>query len=150
MIYDRFENLDQYYDKGHPVYEAVVYARDKAGAMPVGDHDLDGDRLSARVQAYTTEPAELREFESHKKYTDVQVMLEGCERQDVAPAQDLVPKGEFDVEKDVVKLEEPDIFSTINLEPGWFVVYYPQDNHRPNCCIDEPSNVRKVCMKVIV
>jgi YhcH/YjgK/YiaL family protein len=148
VIYDKFENLDQYFGEDHPVYEAVVYARDKAGSMPVGDHDLDGDRLSARVQAYSTQPVELRQFESHRKYTDVQVMLEGCERQDVAPAQDLIPIGEFDEAKDVVKLEAPELFSTIHLEPGWFVVYFPQDNHRPNCCIGEPANVRKVCMKV--
>lgn len=148
MIYDKFENIGMYFEADHPVSKAVVFARDKAASMPLGDHSVDGDNLIARVQEYSTQPVELRFFESHRKYIDVQVMLDGCERQDVAPAQKMVPMGSFDESKDMVKLKEPEVFSTVNLEPGWFVVYFPQDNHRPNCCIGEPAKVRKVCMKV--
>ncbi len=148
MIYDKFENLNKYFQSGDPIYKAACYARDKAAAMPDGDHLVDGDQIIARVQSYSTQPAEQRKFEYHKVYVDVQVMLDGCERQDVAPVKKLIPIGTFDTVKDIIKCEAPDLFSTVNLEPGWFVVYFPQDNHRPNCSIGAPAKVRKVCMKV--
>lgn len=148
MIYDKLENIDKYFQPGDSIYEAVCFARDKAAAMSNGDHDLDGDRLSARVMTYMTAPAEQRKFEYHRKYIDVQVMLEGCERHDVAPAKNLAPIGTFDAEKDILFLEPPELFATVNLEPGWFAVYFLHDNHRPNCSIGSPEQVRKVCMKV--
>ena len=53
-----------------------------------------------------------------------------------------------DVEKDVIKLETPAVFNSIVVSPGEFAVFYPNDIHRPNCCVDAPITVRKICMKV--
>ncbi|WP_432799942.1 YhcH/YjgK/YiaL family protein [Poriferisphaera sp. WC338] len=148
MIHDGIENAEQYFDPSHPRYKAIRIASVKAIEMPAGDHKINGDDLIAKVQSYKTQPPKERQFESHQKYIDVQVMLDGSERHDVATGKTLSPISDFDEVKDVIKLHPPAKFSSIHLEPGWFVVYYPQDKHRPNCCVDEPVDVCKVCMKV--
>jgi YhcH/YjgK/YiaL family protein len=148
MIYDKLENLGTYCSPGESLYEAICYARDQAATQSDGNHPIGDDRLVAKVMSYTTEPVEGRIFECHRRHIDVQVMLSGSERHDVAPAQELKEAEPFDEAKDFGKFSAPPIYSTIYLEPGWFVVYYPQDNHRPNGSIGSSEPVRKVCMKI--
>lgn len=151
MIYDRLENAGTYFDEESPLYKAVCFARDEANGLAAGVHELDGDRLKANIDEYETEPAEERRFEAHEKYIDVQVMLDGGERQDVSVAANLVPVDPYDPERDLVFFQTPENFATIHLKPGTFVVYFPQDAHRPSCAMgDNPEPVRKVCMKVRV
>jgi len=150
MIYDNLDNLETYFHSGEPLYEAVCFARDQAAELPDGDHGLPCGNMLARVMTYKTEPAEQRLFENHRKFIDVQVMLQGSERHDVVTARELIPDGDFNIGKDIGRFKASGLFATIHLEPGWFAVYFPQDTHRPNCCIGEPVPVRKVCMKIPV
>jgi biofilm protein TabA len=149
MIYDRLENVENYFDKNSTLYKAVCFARDEACKLNTGVHKLDGDALKANIDEYETGPVADRRFEAHQKYIDVQVMLDGQERQDVSVAPDLVPSTPYAPETDVAFFQTPESFATIHLSPGSFVVYFPQDAHRPGCAIgDTPAPVRKVCMKI--
>ena len=84
MIYDRFENLNLYCQPGTRLYRALVYARDVAHTAADGRTDIDGDRLYASVASYETGLHEKRRFEAHRKFIDVQVLLEGEEAIDVS------------------------------------------------------------------
>ena len=150
MIYDRLENVENYFDKGSALYKVVCFARDEADKLSTGVHKLDGDALKANIDEYETEPAENRRFEAHQKYIDVQVMLDGEERQDVVSvAPGLAPSIPYNPETDLAFFQTPEFFATIHLTPGAFVVYFPQDAHRPSCAVgDGPASVRKVCMKI--
>lgn len=148
MIYDTFENMKMYCEEGDKLYKAIKYAMDFDLSQPDGDYEVDGKNMIAKVQSYETSPAETRKFESHREYYDVQVIRVGCERQDVALAAELEPLAPFDTVKDVVKLKAPQVFSSVVMDPGKFVVYYPQDIHRPNCNLTGVCKVRKICMKV--
>ena len=148
MIYDTFENIHFYCQPGDKLFRALVFARDFDLSQPDGVYKVEGDEIFAKVQSYETSPAEQRKFESHENYFDIQVLREGCERQDVALAEKLEPLGAYDPKDDVVKLKSTDKFSSIVMEPGKFAVFYPQDVHRPNCNYQETAQVRKICMKV--
>ena len=148
MIHDRFENVDKYFPEGTLLRRAVDFAKEKAAALADGDHWLEDGVLKASLQSHSTSPAEERLFERHKDFIDVQVMIKGMERHDVTQTSDLVPNMEYDKERDLIKFHNPERFSTVILEPGYFVIYFPQDAHRPNCAVYEPERVRKVCMKV--
>ena len=151
MIYDRFENAKNYVDLDSPIYKAICFARDAAAKLEDGTHELDGERLKACIGAYQTERADERRFEGHRKYIDVQVMMEGVERQDVSVSSDLIPEASYDAGSDLIFFETPGHFTSVYMAPGYFVVYFPQDAHRPNCAVDgTPAAVRKVCMKIIV
>jgi YhcH/YjgK/YiaL family protein len=36
----------------------------------------------------------------------------------------------------------------LQLTPGSFALFYPEDAHKPNCAWDAPERVRKVVVKV--
>jgi len=148
MIYDVFENIELYCKKGEPLYKAIAFARDFDLSQPDGIYEVQGRDVFGIVMSYDTAPASEKVFESHKKYLDVQVLLKGCERQDIVLAEELEPLVPYDAEKDMAKLKAPDRYASIFMEPGKFAVLYPHDIHRPNCDFEKKCSVRKICMKV--
>lgn len=151
MILDRLENAGRYFPHDSDMARAIRVARDEAAGLADGTHWIENPDIKAIVQRYETQPAGERRFEAHRIYADVQVMLEGRERQDVFQAGHPDPDGDYDPDKDIAFFKPPSTFSTLLLEPGCFAVYMPQDLHRPNCAADgEPARVRKVCVKVRV
>lgn len=150
MIFDHFENVASYGQVSQRLARALAYARDFDATGADGTYPIDGDDLYALVVSYETEPAAVRTFENHQRYIDVQVMLQGCERMDVALSDSLTPKGPYDADKDVCFFEAPAACTQLVVEPGTFAVFFPQDAHRPNCQLDGPSANRKLVVKVRV
>jgi biofilm protein TabA len=150
MIYDRFENMQLYCQPGSRLHRALVVARDVARAVADGRMDVDGDRLYASVATYETGLREERRFEAHRKYIDVQVLLEGEEVIDVSLDQDLPVVEPYNETRDVMFLQPPKRFASLSMAPGRFAVFYPHDFHRPGCHPGERSRVRKIVMKVAV
>jgi biofilm protein TabA len=150
MIYDRFENLNLYCQPGSRLHRALVYAHDVARTATDGRMDIDGDRLYASVASYETGSREERRFEAHRKYIDVQVLLEGEECIDVSLEKDLSTLEAYDEKKDVMFLKPPQHVASLPMRPGWFGVFYPHDIHRPGCHLREKRRVQKIVMKVAV
>lgn len=150
MIYDRFENLTLYCQPGTRLYRALVYARDVDGRTEDGRTDLDGDRLYASVATYETEPREERRFEVHRKYLDVQVLLEGEESIDVSLERNLPVVEAYDEKRDVLFLAPPQQVASLPMRPGFFAVFFPHDTHRPGCHLRDKRRVRKIVVKVVV
>ncbi len=147
MIYDRFENIDRYFQVGTPLHRALAYARDAAREAPEGRTDIDGSRLYASVAAYETGPVEARRFEAHRAYIDVQVLLAGEERIDVSLERDLPVAEAYDPQKDVIFFKPPTFAASLPMRPGWFAVFYPHDIHRPGVHLGEKQRVRKIVLK---
>jgi YhcH/YjgK/YiaL family protein len=150
MIYDRFENLNLYCRPGERLHRALVYARDVVRTVADGRTDIDGDRLYASVATYETGPPEERRFEAHKKYMDIQVLLDGEEVIDVSLERDLPAVEAYDETRDVMFLAPPQQVASLPMRPGLFAIFYPTDIHRPGCRQREKRRVRKIVMKVAV
>jgi YhcH/YjgK/YiaL family protein len=150
MIYDRFENLNLYCQPGSHLHRAIVYARDVARTVADGRMDIDGDRLYASVSTYETGSREERRFEAHRKYIDVQALLEGEESIDVSLDRDLPTLEAYDEKKEVVFLKPPEHAAFLPMRSGCFAVFYPNDVHRPGCHLRGKHRVRKIVMKVAV
>jgi YhcH/YjgK/YiaL family protein len=150
MIYDRFENLALYCRPGTLLHQALIYARDVARNAAEGRTDIDGHRLYASVAVYETGARKERRFEAHRKYIDVQVLLEGEESIDVSLDGELPVREAYDEHKEVLFLDPPESFASLAMRPGWFAVFYPHDIHRPACHLRERQRVRKLVMKVAV
>jgi YhcH/YjgK/YiaL family protein len=132
------------------LHQALVVARDVSRTVADGRMDIDGDRLFASVATYETGSREDRRFEAHRKYIDVQVVLEGEEAIDVSLDRDLPTLEAYDEERDVMFLEPPPRFASLAMRPGWFAVFYPHDIHRPGCHLRTRVRVRKIVMKAAV
>ncbi len=150
MIYDRVDNVERYGDEGDAIYRAVQFVVDFDVSLGDGKYEIEGDDIFAIVQSVATGEAKDKLFEAHQKYIDVQMVLEGCERHDVAllDSEDIEIVQQYDSQKDVMFFKEPEHFSTIIMKPGVFVVYGPADGHRPGCRVGDGVDIRKVCVKI--
>ncbi len=151
MIYDSVENLATYCDIEDPIYKAVRFVVEFDPSQDDGTYPIDGEDIFAIVQSVNTKDAKENPFESHEKYLDVQMVLAGEERHDIAlmDTTQMDTTSEYDQEKDVTFYNAPEGFATVIMKPGAFVVYGPSDIHRPGCSIGETSKIaRKVCVKI--
>lgn len=148
MIFDRIANHTRYKGLGSKIEKALEYLTDTDfAALEDGKHPIEGDTIYAMLMSYDTEPESVRSFEAHRKYIDVQCILSGREIIYWAPLEELSPKGEYSDEKDIVFLSG-DARARLQLTPGSFAVFYPEDAHKPNCAWDGSERVRKVVVKV--
>jgi YhcH/YjgK/YiaL family protein len=118
-------------------------------ALAPGHHDLRGDDIFFQVIDLTTKPAQENRPEAHRNYIDVQFLVRGSEKIGVATddgtnvvAQDRLK------ERDLLFYENVAHESWIEMVPGSFAVFFPNDIHRPACMVDAPSAIRKVVVKV--
>ena len=112
---------------------------------------IDGERLFLLHAAYETEPVEQGLMEAHRKYADVMLMLEGEEAIYVKPTPELAEiTKEYDPDCDALLAKVDADAARIVLNPGRFVVFFPEDGHCPACALKEPRRVRKVIAKVLL
>ncbi len=138
MIYDRIENIKTY---NLPASVVKVMETIASENLEVGRHEFE-DGIFALVQEYTTKAKEDCKMEAHKKYVDIQAILQGEET--FGYAYEAKSATEYNPDKDIYYLETEDRY--INLVGGEFVMVWPQDFHRPK--IGDGGFVRKVVVKV--
>jgi len=117
--------------------------------LPDGKFEIDGERVFALVQRYTTTPAAKPEFEYHRKYIDVQYVAQGVEAIGWAPLVRMAVTEAYDPEKDACFGTVPDGgWSAVVLLPGELVILYPEDAHAPKLAAGVPAAVLKIVVKV--
>ena len=148
MIFDTLDNVKNYAGRGR-VYEALEYiAKNDFSDEQVGRYEVDGDNIYYMVQEYNSRVGSTLS-EAHKKYIDIQLLLEGTEIIGYAPIAEAGKAVEEKPEKDYC-LYECDT-QPLTLTKGYFAVFYPQDVHLPGQAVNDiPSQVRKVVVKVLV
>ncbi|MDO5670094.1 MAG: YhcH/YjgK/YiaL family protein [Corynebacterium sp.] len=147
------DTLDQRHKYAHdPVLSAALTALAAFDATtPVGTRvDLDDEQGHITVAAFESQdPASKTQYEAHRRYADVHVVLAGEERIDVASLTALTKATPFDEAADIGFHEGPATVS-ITLKPSWFVVCYPTDAHRPGVWATGPGTVLKAVGKLRV
>lgn len=145
MVTDYTDRIAQYARNVPELYDAVRFAkRVQEENLPVGRYPVGND--FAFVQEGTTHSLQEGDFEVHRKYLDVQIVLSGGEVMEYADIRDLKEKVPYSEEKDVEFLEGTG--SKILMTPGKFYLVYPGDGHKP-CCHEEVSmNYKKVVVKI--
>lgn len=101
-------------------------------------------------QVFLTRGRQACFFESHRKYIDVQFILEGEEIIHVTPIDGLVVDRPYREEKDVIKYLDGGGGSRLSLTAGEAAVFFPEDGHMPGQAAAIPSLVRKAVIKVPV
>lgn len=113
---------------------------------PAGRRDLDGDAF-LMVNDYATQPAEALRAESHRRYCDVQVMLEGVEQVGwAALAGD--PDAAYDAAGDVAYHVPGPALAWHAFTAGDVFVFAPDDIHLPGVALHRPARVRKLVGKL--
>ena len=125
------------------------YLKEKyINTLELGKHIIN-DWLYINVQEYETKLLqEDSKFESHKKYLDIQMMINGIEAIEVADVDKLVISQNYDDEKDVMFWNHIDNQMKSVISNGSYVILYPQNAHLPCIAVDKPTKVRKLVAKV--
>jgi YhcH/YjgK/YiaL family protein len=119
--------------------------------LPLGKQELDGDSLYVSVDEYITKDKEDTRFESHRKYIDIQYIIEGEEMMGLAPLDKVESEvvEPYNAEKDIA-FYQFDGGEYITATPKNFVLFFPTDAHRPTMKVDENMKIRKIVVKVML
>ncbi len=148
MIFGNINNMKEFPFLGEEIKECVEYAKThKLADFEKGTHEIDGDRLFVNIVEYETTTADNRFWEAHRKYLDVQIMVQGREQIDMNFIQNMDLK-EFDEDSDFQPMDGEKKASVV-LEEGDFLICYPSDAHRTAVCAgDQPEHAKKAIFKV--
>lgn len=116
-------------------------------SLSIGRHRIDGDAIFANVDEYETKEIEKTEWEAHKKYIDIQLLLEGEEKIGYTHPEFLKITQEYKAEKDIMFFNGTGEYFT--LKPGFFAIFFPHDAHRPGLISTSKMKVKKVVVKVL-
>ena len=146
MIIDTLENSAGI-EKLHPDFKMVfdyIKKHDLLQAEP-GRIELDGDRVYISVAETVGRPLPEALIETHDKYIDVQVLLSGEETFGWKSRGQLKEGKEEYNEQNDIRFYADEAGLLFTLEPGEFVVFFPEDGHAP--CIGT-GKIRKLVAKV--
>ncbi len=117
--------------------------------LPEGWIEL-GEGVRASVQHYVTAPAEALKFETHEKYFDVQYLVEGVELLGCCTRAGLTETVPYDAVNDITFYADPALAGSALLRAGDFVIFAPEDAHKPRVAAGAPMAVKKIVVKVPV
>ena len=148
MIVDDIQNIEKYV--GIIPSNVIDFLKNLTSETPVGHYELD-ERVYFNIDVYNTKNADNCKFEAHKKYIDIQMLLDGEEELDIFPVSDLKVSEEYDENRDVMFFENPQEFpDNLRLKPYKFVLIYPEEAHRPQMNLGSVSkNVKKAVAKIL-
>lgn len=111
-----------------------------------GKYPIDGDNVYASVTIDSSKNFDKTNWESHRKYIDVQCIIDGVENMGVVPVPEATVTKPYDDKRDVANYSATGKIHTGN--PGTFFIFFPGDAHRPNISPGGNKPVRKVVIKV--
>ncbi|MFA6469162.1 MAG: YhcH/YjgK/YiaL family protein [Bacteroidota bacterium] len=147
MILDHLSRAEKYFTI-HPSFKpAFDYLQHTdLRKLSEGRHEIQGDDLYVII-ANDHAGKERRKLETHRKYIDIQVAVDGAfplEWHDVDSCRHIA--AEYSNEKDVKFFNDPPLF-TVQIASDMFAVLFPEDAHAPQPPV---SVTRKAIVKVAV
>lgn len=149
MIIDTFENME-FYEKMLPQFAEIKKFVEEFNKAPkeVGKYELDGDKLIANVQSYTSKLPENAKTEAHRMYADVQYIVSGVEEMLMAPVDTMeLSEERYSQGKDVAFYKGELTTKTV-LSAGKYAVLFPQDAHCPGVMHEKQEEITKIVFKV--
>jgi YhcH/YjgK/YiaL family protein len=152
MIYVVLEHA-HLYSRVHELLDVATafLSRDDLEELPEGRHELRQGAY-ASIQSYRTKPVKECVFESHRRYIDIQYVIEGEEWIYVSRPDSLPIMQEYDESGDCILYEGTEGTETTRalMRPEAFLVLFPHDAHMPTVAVDGPAPVRKAVVKIPV
>jgi len=148
MIFSTIANADRYAAL-HPLFpRAFEYIRntDLISLAP-GCYPVIGDNLLAIVEHMPGRTRKEALLECHRKYIDIQLVLDGMDEMGWKPLIDChKPVGDYSIEKDI-RFYLDDAATWIATPSGSFCIFFPEDAHAP---LVSEGFIRKVIFKIAV
>lgn len=153
MIIGNIKHLDLVPYLPTKLKQAIEYVRDNVnGNTPIGRYSIDGDNIFIMVSENPSRFIQNAFPEYHKKYIDIQIVLNGQEGMAVSTLPPYTEVTDDKIaESDIAFIKTPDEETMFVMQSGDFVIFYPNEVHKPLCAVDNNiANVRKVVVKVAI
>lgn len=144
MITGRIEDLDRYLGC-HPNLDAAILHLRETDVSRLADGSYPGDGRHFHFNVFQAPLGENPQWEVHKRYIDLQIILAGTETIAWLPQDHLTNFAPYDQEKDIQTSLDPQAGSPCVLAAGMFGIFFPEDAHRPG---NGTGTVRKAVVKV--
>ncbi len=117
-------------------------------SIEVGKYEIDGKNLTASVLSYTTREEDSTQYESHRKYADLQYVVHGKEYIGVMPLKKMEKiTVSYNKEKDIAHY-----YSSKNnyrlADSTRFFIFFPNDAHRTSFKVKKKGDVKRIILKV--
>ena len=145
MLLDSINRLHLYNDKIPHLAAALAKLEEVKDGEP-GRFEFEGGYLM--IQTGICKPMDSNEFEVHRKYVDIQCLLDGEEWFEWADLRDLENKDDYNEAKD--KGTPLGYGMPFQLSPGMAVAFWPNDAHKPGRCPNGGKEFRKAVLKLLV
>ena len=149
MILDRLVNSGLYNSLAENIKEGFDFlVKTDLTTMDAGKYPIDGERIFLLINEYETKPENQCKLESHIKYIDIQLMIDGTERMGYVAKNNQQPTENLIDEKDVMFYNEKATF--FDVKPGEFALFFPTDLHQPGIISGEKMKIKKAVLKIKV
>ncbi|WP_210516996.1 YhcH/YjgK/YiaL family protein [Hymenobacter terricola] len=127
--------------------KAFAYFRDtNLDQLTPGKYPVDGDNVFAAVTENPTKEFANTNWESHRKYIDLQYVVQGAEKIGVVPIAKATVTKPYEEARDAANYSaEGKLYEA---KPGTIYIFFPQDVHRPNIKVDGVDKDKKLVIKV--
>ncbi|MDD3236983.1 MAG: YhcH/YjgK/YiaL family protein [Candidatus Gastranaerophilales bacterium] len=148
MIVDNIENFEMYIslnDKFETVKQFI--SEHDLSTMEPKRYYIDEENLYVNIEEYVTKQDSSSKPESHKKYIDIQMVIEGEELIGYSDVKKCSQYTFYDDKKDIEFLNgDVDFVKADNTN---FFIFFPSDAHKPSIAVNElGSKVKKAVFKI--
>ncbi len=116
--------------------------------MAPGKYPIDSTFVYASITADATKDFEKTNWESHRKYIDLQCVVTGEEKMGVVAVDKATVTKPYDEKKDVANYSAEGTFYVAS--GGTFFLFFPNDAHRPNIAPNGSQVEKKLVIKIRV
>ena len=113
-----------------------------------GRHVIDGNTIYAIVTEAPSKDYDKTAFESHRKYIDLQYVIEGEENMAKTPVTSVTVNKPYDEAADIAYYTGDGKINTV--PAGTFMLFFPTEAHRPNITPGGNKVVKKIVIKIKV
>lgn len=146
---DLVEFARQYHANKKYWDEAFAFMKNNDIAnMAPGKYPIDSTFVYASITADATKDFEKTNWESHRKYIDLQCVVTGEEKMGVVPVDKATVTKPYDEKKDVANYSAEGTFYVAS--GGTFFLFFPNDAHRPNIAPNGSQVEKKLVIKIRV
>lgn len=148
MILDSLKSVANYLQLSTCIRQAFDFiAKNDLISMAPGNYVLDGENMFLTIAELSGKSQDQAFIEAHKKYIDIQIVLQGQETMGWLSIENCKHEMEpYHPEKDIVFFtDKPTTFLTLN--EGEFVVFFPEDGHAPGI---GKGPIKKAIVKILV
>ncbi|EAS8010246.1 TPA: YhcH/YjgK/YiaL family protein [Salmonella enterica subsp. enterica serovar Typhimurium] len=113
--------------------------------------EIDGKNIFAQIIDMTTRDAAENRPEVHRRYLDIQFLAWGEEKIGVAidTGNNQISESLLE-QRDIIFYHDSEHESFIEMIPGSYALFFPQDVHCPGCNKSIATPIRKIVVKVAI